>query len=348
MKTLVKIAAAGSLVFAGPCMAQDVFLKEKFGLWSVYCLRDGAPSNGKCTVTAGVHANDNPDLWIKVAVGFANPAGDLVMTLRTPLLTYLRNGISVGFDGKQTVKAFVDKCPNSTCESTLAIDDRLMYQIATHDKMSVEYQVSEDRGIALILDLDQILSALNSIKPGGGEAIASADPKKPSPQAAVRVLVERRKHELATSLSSGALAAWNAPLQNCPKVPATKVVLVNADLTVQNEEELLDWADKSNKCTPDAVAWIKAEGSSSPNGPALDRSRMASWTLYNYVSKTMPAGVIPEDGSQVAILPEAFDFYPSKVGRGTIVTTTSGGAVGRDTTGSSIPEKTATKNRRRD
>ena len=340
-ESLIKIVAAGWLFFACPCFGQEIELKEKFGPWSKYCLKDAKPSFSKCTVTAGVHANDSPDLWTKVAVSIASPAGDLVMTVRTPLLTYLRNGISVGFDGRQAVRAFVDKCSNSMCESTLGLDEWLMNQIATHDKMSVEYQVADDKSALLVLDLDQILPALHSIEGAAAlrsQAIASAEGSRL--QKPVRLVVERRKFELTTSASSVVAEAWKAPFQKCMSTPTTKVVVINTDLSVQNKKELLDWTEKSSKCTPDAVVWIKSDGNATGTGATLDPSRMASWTLYNEVSKMMPAGVVPEDGSHVAVLPgpiglpmsQSIEWVPSSA-------SVPSNATIRSTTGAAAPEE---------
>ena len=70
---------------------------------------------------------------------------------------------------------------------------------------------------------------------------------------------------------------------------------MNSDLTVQNKMEMLDWAEKSSKCTSDAAVWIKQE-TAGPEGIAgLDPARLGSWTVYNFVSKVMPTGLVPGD-----------------------------------------------------
>lgn len=324
--SLIGIAfVAGSSFFcASTCIAQEVELKDKFGLWSVYCLEDAKPRSDMCSTTAGVHANDNPDFWTKVAITIGSSSGDLAMTVRTPFLKNLRSGISLGFDGRQAVKGIIDNCSNSFCESTIALDESLMNQIATRKKMSIEYQVSDQKSALLILDLDQILPALHSMRAGMRSAMASANDSKTGAEqsAPVRLVLERRKFERAVTASSKSAEAWKAPFQKCSEAPVTKVVVVNSDLTVQNEHEFREWTDKSSKCNADAVTWIKGDTNGNQTSAALGANRMASWTLYNYVSKLMPTGVVPEEGSRVAVVPEQTIemVFPYTAGKGSKTT----------------------------
>ena len=297
---------------ASPSGGPYVEAKERFGLWSLYCLKDSIPSYGKCSIAAGVQAKDNADLWTKVAISIANASGDIALTVRTPFLKYLRNGISLGFDGRQAVKGIVDSCSATSCETTIRLDDTLVSQIGTRDKMSIEYQVADDRSALLVLNLEQVVPALHALESSEGmssEAIASVDGSRMNREAwkePVKLVLERRKFDRVAAVSKSS-EAWKAPFQKCSDVPITKVVMVNSDLTVQNEREFWDWTEKSSKCTADAVAWIKAPKSAPETGPALDSSRLASWTVYSYVSKFMPTGVVPGDGSRVAVVPSTVE-----------------------------------------
>lgn len=306
--------AAAAVSWAGNCSAQDIEAKEKFGLWSLYCLKDDAgPSFGRCSIAAGVQAKDNVDLWARLAITVANASGDLTLTVRTPFLKYLRNGISLGFDGRQAVKGIVDSCSATSCETIIRLDEMLVSQIGTRDKMSIEYQVAGDRSALLVLDLAQVVPALQALGRSAGttsDAIASFDGSRLKGEIwrsePVKLVLERRKFDRVVAASKSN-EAWKAPFQKCSDVPITKVVMVNSDLTVQNEREFRDWAEKSSKCTADAVAWIKATKPATEVAPALDSSRLASWTVYNYVSKFMPTGVVPGDGSGVAVTPSTVE-----------------------------------------
>jgi invasion protein IalB len=330
--------AAAAVAWAGKCRAQEIEAKEKFGLWSLYCLKDSGPTYGKCSIAAGVQAKDNADLWTKVAISIRDDSGDLALTVRTPFLRYLRNGIAVGFDGRQAVKGIVDRCSATSCETTIRLDETLVSQIGTRDKMSVEYQVADDKSALLVLDLEQVVPALHALGSTVGmtsEAIASVDGSRANMEAwkstPVKLVLERRQFKGVVAASKSS-EAWKAPFQKCSDVPITKVVMVNSDLTLQNEREFRDWAEKSSKCTADAVAWIKAAKPALEARPALDSSRLASWTVYNYVSKFMPTGVVPGDGSRVAVVPLTVESVST--GRYDSPSSTTTGAKGLDSSAS--------------
>jgi hypothetical protein len=140
--------------------------------------------------------------------------------------------------------------------------------------------------------------------------VSGNDVKSDGKSEPLRLVLERRKFEQVIA-SSKSTEAWKAPLQKCGEVPSTKVVFMNKDLTLQNEHEFREWTSKSSKCNADAVTWIKADIGGSQTNAVLDTGRVASWTLYNYVSKVMTAGVVPGDDSRVAIVPGAtIDMTP--------------------------------------
>jgi invasion protein IalB len=302
-----------SVLGAGTSAAQEVELKHKFGIWSVYCSKETVqPSYSSCSITSGVQAKDNADIWTKVAVAIASPTGELEMTVRTPVLKYLRKGISLGFDGRQAVKGIVDSCTASACESTISLDALLINQIGTADRMSIEYPVGEEKGVLLTFDLEQIVPALDAMEKYAGlrsDAIASAEGIRVS-KSPIRLVLERRRFE-QIAMSD---VAWKAPLEKCSAAPTTKVVFVNNDLTVQNEKDVRDWVEKSSKCSSEAVAWIKEEPTGAETtGASLDPVRLGSLTLYNYVSKIMPTGVVPGDNARVPIFPQ---FTPENLHAG--------------------------------
>ena len=143
IKWLIVVSAlvsTGSIVnAAGP----EVELKEKFGIWSLYCLKEAAQH---CSITSGVYAKDNPQFWTKVAVTINSASGDLEMTVRTPVLKYFRNGVSLGFDGRQAVKGYIDTCSESSCESAITLNERLVDQIGTGERCPSNIRWLTQRG----------------------------------------------------------------------------------------------------------------------------------------------------------------------------------------------------------
>jgi invasion protein IalB len=308
----------------GSAAAQDVELKDKFGIWSLYCAKSAAPPKyDDCSITAGVHAKDNPDLWTKVAIAAASPYGDLAMTVRTPLLKYLRTGISLGFDGRQAGRGIIDTCSVTSCESTIALDDRLIVQLSIGDKMTIDYQVAADKGALLVLELDQMAKALGALGTNSVLAfIGGSQQGQFAGMADVRTFVlERRKFDSAVDSNAAATVAWKAPLLKCIGLPAKKTVMVMSDFTVQNEEDVADWAVKSSKCSDEGAVWIRQKNAGSDDSAAslpLHHARLGSLTVYNTVSKFMPTGLVPDDGSQVAIVPQTMGSVLAPVVSGII------------------------------
>jgi invasion protein IalB len=319
-------ALAVLFIITSPAGAQEVELKEKFGIWSVYCLKDAPQTRDRnCSITAGVHAKDNADSWVKVAITIAGPSNEWEMTVRTPKLTYLRNGISLGFDGRQAVKGFIDTCGVSSCESLIALDDRLVDQVGTSDRMSIEYQVAKDKGTVLLLDLDEIVPALRSLEQRLGlssQAIASADERRRSKSAGkadpVTVVLERRRSGQSSPMQAMAMEGWKAPFTKCSGSPATKKVVLNTDLTLRNQKEVMDWAEKSSKCNPDGTVWIRQDApaaaptATTTGAAAVYTARLGSYAVHKFVNKIVPSAVIPDDDSRVAVVPPAtYDAMPT-------------------------------------
>lgn len=279
--------------------AQDVELREKFGSWSLYCLKQASQSSyGNCSLTNGTHASDNPDRWIKVALALVGPSGDVEMTVRTPFLKYLKNGISLGFDGRQAVKAFVDTCSLSSCDTIISMNDSLMDQIATRHQMSIEYQVEQARSVVIVIDLAEIRPALRALEVGTGlrsEVVAMANRRRVIDTASV--LLERRAFASVGHTSSD----WKAPLKSCRALPKTKVVLVSQN-RVEDEDDVIDWAEKSSKCDDTAV-WVRQRSSSQDGAAGLDRAPL--WSVFDVVRKVARTGLVPPEGddTKVAVAP---------------------------------------------
>ncbi|MGJ4903583.1 invasion associated locus B family protein [Bradyrhizobium sp. HKCCYLS2058] len=288
-------------IMSFPASGQEVELKGKYGDWSLYCLKDVDGSNyEKCSLTNGALAPDDPKLWTKVAITLVGPSGEVEMTIRTPLLKYFRNGISLGFDGRQAVRAPIDTCSISSCESIISLNETLMDQVATRRQLSIEYQIQEARGIVIFLDLAQMRDALKALEKGTGlssEVVASADRRRQMHDA--KVLLERRVFELAANAGT---SDWKAPLKTCRELPATKVVFVSQDLTIRQRDEVRDWAKKSKECDNSAV-WVRQHSADSDRASGLDRAPL--WSVYGVVSEVAPAGLVPTEGddAKVAVAP---------------------------------------------
>lgn len=319
------------LLVSSPVRSQEIEQKgPSFGIWTVYCVKDvPEPKYQDCSIVAGGAAKDNPEDWAKIGISIANQAGDPEMTIRIPFVRFLKSGISVGFDGKQSSRSFIDTCTIAACEAAIDVDARLSYQIGTSDKMTIEYQVKADESVALGFDLEGIVPALSHLRKVVGlnsAAIASLEnwrDRKISMASVGPLLftVERREVQFAPAPAQSKLA-WNAPYNKCYGTPTSKVARLTIDMKLENQRELDRWAEDSSKCFDTAVMWIKAQNNSTaaetPVGFSLND--LGSWTLHNSLSKKMRVGIVPDDTNQVPVV------APAGLGSSNAVTT--GAAVG--------------------
>jgi invasion protein IalB len=269
----VVIPSLALMVLIAPnrLVAQEVEKKTNFGIWPVYCSKEQPPSLSSCAIVAGVVAETNPDAWAKVGFTIA-PTGALEMTVRTPRLTYLKGGISIGFDGRQSGIAYIDKCSASSCEATVAVSDRFASHLGTRKKLTVEYQTKENEGIILAFDLADFVLAHSNLQTIAGLSARVASSLQTSHSSSFQgeglngsfiFAVERRKGDpaLATEDASG------GPLNKCGNVPPKVQAYVGfsperqgavdqSHMIVENEYELTKWLESSQSCIAPSVFWV--------------------------------------------------------------------------------------------
>jgi invasion protein IalB len=259
------------LIWPNPAPAQEVDKKSSFGIWPVYCSKEQPPSPSSCAIVAGVVADDNPEAWAKVGFTIA-PTGALEMTVRTPRLTYLKGGVSIGFDGRQSGVAYIDKCFNSSCETTVAVSDRFVSHLGTRKKLTVEYQTKESEGVILAFDLADFVLAHSNLQTIAGlsEKVASSLETSQSSgfqgqglHGSFIFAVERRKGDPALAMENATVG----PLNKCGRVPPKVQALVgfspdsqgpsdHSHMIVENEDQLTRWLDISQACIASSVFWV--------------------------------------------------------------------------------------------
>jgi invasion protein IalB len=151
---LLVVTAVSCAFFSTISLAQDVILKSSIANWSIYCLRDVSEIKPQdCSlVTAAVGETDAND-WIKVGITLSSPQ-EMEMTIRTPRLNYFKTGISITGEGTQLGRAFIDKCNDTSCQTTVAVDSRMLQGLATAKSLRFEYQISESEGVALAVNVE--------------------------------------------------------------------------------------------------------------------------------------------------------------------------------------------------
>ena len=302
---LIFVTTAATPLSRG-AFAQELDHQAKFNIWSVVCAKQMVKPT--CSVVAAVHSEQEPDSWAKVGLSITD--GELEMILRVPRLTYVKVGLSLGFDGEQLGRAFLDRCDLTSCEATVTVGPRLRNLIGTRKKMTVEYPTSEDEGVVLTFDLEGVVLALSALsnQPGmRSDAVASveswrnmttgaATKESASDKTPQFVTVERRSLPKLVAYRAGE-KTWSTPLVACGTTPATKEIRVDSDMRIENADELLAWLEGSKRCGNTSLVWVvpKSASESAPTPSGLDRNVLGLYAVYGSVKQQMPKVVISMD-----------------------------------------------------
>jgi invasion protein IalB len=217
-------------------------LKNTIGNWSIYCLKDVSDIKPQdCSLVTAAVAESNPSDWIKVGVTLSSPQ-DMEMTIRTPRLRYFKRGISVTSDGAQLGRVFIDKCDDTFCQSTIALDSRMLSDLATAKVLTFEYQTHEHESIAIAVDAERFITALGELHKTVFSAVVANVPWT--------FTVQLRTNPNSKGSSYG----WGTLLNDCYGSPATKVVKVS-NFEIQDGRSFEQWLSNSRRCSGEVV-WI--------------------------------------------------------------------------------------------
>jgi invasion protein IalB len=289
--------------------AQDVEQMDKFGIWSVYCIKGmNAPKYGDCSIVTGGHSNEDAGAWAKIAIALTGKYSDPEMTVRIPFIKNIGEGISMGFDGRQVGRSFIRTCSIVSCEATVKVDDRMNGRLGAPGTLTVEYKVSDDKSVVLQFNRDGLAAALTYLNKLTGldaaaVASATADPKTP-----LRFIMERRVSPYSVTVEQST-SAWDAPLSKCFETPSQKEILVSVDMRVENGKEFDQWLDDSKRCANSSVIWIKPKSAPTAKEPSagISLNDLGSWTLQSAASKKMPiVAISPNNKSRVPMINSAY------------------------------------------
>lgn len=283
---LLAVTALSALSFSTLSPAQEVVLKNTIGNWSIYCVKDVSDVKPQdCSLVTAAAAEGNPSDWIKVGVTLSS-SQDMELTIRTPQLRYFRRGISVTSDGAQIGRAFVDKCDDTSCQSTVALDSRMLSGLATAKVLTFEYQTHEHEGIAIAVDAERFITALSELHRTVFSAVVANVPWT--------FTVQLRTNPNNEGSSHG----WGTPLTNCYGSPATKVVKVS-NFEIQDGRGFEQWLSRARRCGEEVV-WITDETKSATKNFLSEASK---YKVYMVVKDKMPNVVTTDTSGKPLQLP---------------------------------------------
>jgi invasion protein IalB len=248
---LMVVSVMGAVCFSTRSSAQEVMLKSSIANWSIYCLKDVTEIKPQdCSLVTAAVGKDNASAWVKMGIALSSPQ-EMEMTIRTPRLNYFRKGISITKDGAQLGRAFIDKCTNTFCQSTIAVDSRMLDGLLAAHSLTFEYQTSDEEGVALAVNVREFSRALGELYQVVFPALV-AMPLSANLKEWTFTVELRKNPNISTSMYT-----WGARYPNCYGSPSTKTVSVS-NLTIQDDQKFEEWLNDSLRC-PEAVVWVTGE-----------------------------------------------------------------------------------------
>jgi invasion protein IalB len=288
----ILLASIGTLFFSTLSSAQQVEKRKDIGPWSLFCLKnDPNPKLEDCSIATALVADDDPNAWLRLAFAFGPSQSDVTMTIKTPHLNYFDRGISISADEKQFGKAYIEKCADLFCQTTVRVNPRLLEGFATSKIAAFEYQTNEQESISLAVELKELVPAIGEL----AQVLGLSDQQwKPEDQT---VVVELRTYPVALDAKNMKEFAgksldvnqWGTPIKDCFGTPPAKMVKVSANLRIQNEGNFEEWLSDSARCGTQSVFWVYGdpERRGKPNTMLGEASR---YKVYELVRGKIPEG----------------------------------------------------------
>jgi invasion protein IalB len=246
------------LLLPNTAYAQDVELQKKIDNWSIYCVTGLVnPGPTDCSTVTAVRAEDDPSMWLKLGFGL-HPSNStdipITLTIRTPRLDFLKHGVSIGVDGRQIGRAFIERCNADSCSTTVSVDAKMRHSFLAAKSATFEYQMTESQGVSLAVDIDALPRALLELEKTVGLSSPIVTQTPSSAKQPMLFEVQLKTNPYLTYTRS-----WGEPVSSCGGVPGFKEVRVNADLKIQNDLQFSKWLNAVKHCS-DKVFWVEWSG----------------------------------------------------------------------------------------
>jgi invasion protein IalB len=145
--------------------AREVEERNRIGDWSLFCLKGvNNPALGDCSITTGTLAEADSAVWVRLGFVFVALPYEIAMTIRTPRLNYFTRGILISADGHEIGRAFIDKCGENSCESTISLEPRILRGMAPAKAAVFEYQIGDNESTRLAVNIERLVPALNELR----------------------------------------------------------------------------------------------------------------------------------------------------------------------------------------
>jgi invasion protein IalB len=264
--SVIVFLAVGSVVNSANVLSDPIPIKDKFDYWTLYCnSASRKPKMDECSIISAVAGETDPHKWAKFAFSFL--AHEMQITVRTPRLQYLRQGVVLGIDGDQIGRIFVDECTSEWCEFSASLSYESIVRLSEGRYISAEYRHSETEGIRLVNQLSGFTKAARRLYEATDSTVATLGTfsriraylawlVRGSTDDVIRFSLDIRP------IDAPAFDDWGARgphMKMCDRERAPLLVQLNAFQIDKGSFVALDrWVNENRECAskPNMAVWI--------------------------------------------------------------------------------------------
>lgn len=316
--TVLACSSVGTFVSS----AQEVAKDSHAGNWTIYCTKSVAKrSIHDCSMVTALVAESDSGRTLKVGLAYTSDATDMEMRLRIPRTNYFQKGISISTELGHIGRAFVKRCDDAGCETSVPVDMRLLTDLIKANLASFEYQITDEESIALSLDLRNLVPALAQLRKSLGFEAEISVAQRPIVTRILGVLGYKTKASdtsYVVQLKSNPYAmyfagpadllnpyhAFGEPLDQCNGTAAKTEVKVTVDLKVRDDAALKSWLDDTQACAAEAVFWISRKDVKTPQYVGLAvQEHLGELALFELLKDRVPTAVVTDQDTNVPLVP---------------------------------------------
>lgn len=263
--------------------------------WTIFCDRkiEGQAKSHNCVAATAVVADNDQSAWLKLAFEIVSSRGDLEMTMRIPRVNYFRRGISLTSEGEQIGRAFVDSCDEKACQTSVAVEAKLLTYLLRSNSISFEYQTGQEQGIRLDVDVRDFPTVFEQLSKRAGldsnSTVAQSLPTVPNLPTHVRLTLARSTHQEGRPAQDVAM--------KCRGKSGTVNLSVSAQLKIENFDVLQKWLEDVAPCVKGTGAFAQiAPNESKAGGFSHLTAKASGYAVYHEIKGSIPNAVLVSSG----------------------------------------------------
>jgi len=163
-RTLPILAAAASLAFVVPALAQDQSaVRSTHGAWAVICDTPPGASSEQCVMMQNVVADDRPEIGLSVVVLRTADRTAEILRVLAPLGVLLPNGLGLNIDGQDIGRAYFVRCFDDGCYAEVILEEPLLGNLRDGDLATFIVFQTPEEGIGIPVELEGFAEGFSAL-----------------------------------------------------------------------------------------------------------------------------------------------------------------------------------------